>query len=121
MVMLIVLGLAFLKHISCKFMNRFSCVVWQLLLRFFAVLSSKTPEDAKKKKRKKERKGDTQTSAQRFSRRDYGHRRDPPTRRTRTGHKIKGRGALRFRTPDGSDHDGSRTPPHWRREEVVVF
>lgn len=32
---------------------------------------------------------------------------------------VQGRGALRFRTPEGSsDYDGSRTPPHWRREQV---
>lgn len=46
--------------------------------------------------------------------------------KTRSGHRVKGRGSLRFRTP--SDDEGSRgrgpsirsrsaTPPHWKREE----
>ncbi|MCP9265275.1 Peptidyl-prolyl cis-trans isomerase [Dirofilaria immitis] len=65
---------------------------------------SKTPENSKKEKKEKSRQ-----SPQRFSRRDTGHRLNR-MRRTRTGHKIKGRGALRFRTPEGSsDYDGSRT------------
>uniref|UniRef100_A0A915PSR9 peptidylprolyl isomerase n=1 Tax=Setaria digitata TaxID=48799 RepID=A0A915PSR9_9BILA len=77
---------------------------------------SKTPENAKKSKKEKIRQ-----SPQRFSRRDIGQRLNR-LRRTRTGHKIKGRGALRFRTPEGSsDHDGSRTPPHWRREQNRVI
>ncbi|CAG9537268.1 unnamed protein product [Cercopithifilaria johnstoni] len=77
---------------------------------------SKTPENSKKEKREKPRQ-----SPQRYSRRDIGQRLNR-MRRTRTGHKIKGRGALRFRTPEGSsDHDGSRTPPHWRREQNRVI
>uniref|UniRef100_A0A1I7VW51 peptidylprolyl isomerase n=1 Tax=Loa loa TaxID=7209 RepID=A0A1I7VW51_LOALO len=77
---------------------------------------SKTPESSKKEKKEKPRQ-----SPQRFSRRDIGQRLNR-MRRTRTGHKIKGRGALRFRTPEGSsDHDGSRTPPHWRREQNRVI
>ncbi|KAL3990465.1 Cyclophilin type peptidyl-prolyl cis-trans isomerase/CLD family protein [Acanthocheilonema viteae] len=77
---------------------------------------SKTPENSRKEKREKPRQ-----SPQRFSRRDIGQRLNR-MRRTRTGHKIKGRGALRFRTPEGSsDHDGSRTPPHWRREQNRVI
>uniref|UniRef100_A0A0R3RXI6 peptidylprolyl isomerase n=1 Tax=Elaeophora elaphi TaxID=1147741 RepID=A0A0R3RXI6_9BILA len=77
---------------------------------------SKTPENSKKEKKEKSRQ-----SPQRFSRRDIGQRLNR-MRRTRTGHKIKGRGALRFRTPEGSsDHDGSRTPPHWRREQNRVI
>ncbi|VDM22732.1 unnamed protein product [Wuchereria bancrofti] len=77
---------------------------------------SKTPENSRKGKKEKQRQ-----SPQRFSRRDIGHRLNR-MRRTRTGHKIKGRGALRFRTPEGSsDHDGSRTPPHWRREQNRVI
>ncbi|KAM3727919.1 Peptidyl-prolyl cis-trans isomerase [Dirofilaria immitis] len=77
---------------------------------------SKTPENSKKEKKEKSRQ-----SPQRFSRRDTGHRLNR-MRRTRTGHKIKGRGALRFRTPEGSsDYDGSRTPPHWRREQNRVI
>ncbi|VDK78506.1 unnamed protein product [Litomosoides sigmodontis] len=77
---------------------------------------SKTPENSKKEKREKPR-----HSPQRFSRRDVSHRLNR-MRRTRTGHKIKGRGALRFRTPEGSsDHDGSRTPPHWRREQNRII
>lgn len=77
---------------------------------------SKTPENSRKGKKEKQRQ-----SPHRFSRRDIGHRLNR-MRRTRTGHKIKGRGALRFRTPEGSsDHDGSRTPPHWRREQNRVI
>uniref|UniRef100_A0A8R1XTU6 peptidylprolyl isomerase n=1 Tax=Onchocerca volvulus TaxID=6282 RepID=A0A8R1XTU6_ONCVO len=77
---------------------------------------SKTPENSKKEKKEKSRQ-----SSQRFSRRDIGQRLNR-MRRTRTGHKIKGRGALRFRTPEGSsDYDGSRTPPHWRREQNRVI
>uniref|UniRef100_A0A914X086 peptidylprolyl isomerase n=1 Tax=Plectus sambesii TaxID=2011161 RepID=A0A914X086_9BILA len=39
---------------------------------------------------------------------------------SRSGHKIRGRGALRYRTPSPSDSDrsGSVTPPHWRREQA---
>uniref|UniRef100_A0A915N9N9 PPIase cyclophilin-type domain-containing protein n=1 Tax=Meloidogyne javanica TaxID=6303 RepID=A0A915N9N9_MELJA len=57
------------------------------------------------------------------------HSSRPPVRhsfaKTRSGHRVKGRGSLRFRTP--SDDEGSRvpvhsrsrsaTPPHWKREE----
>ncbi|VDM39363.1 unnamed protein product [Toxocara canis] len=34
---------------------------------------------------------------------------------------VQGRGALRFRTPEGSDRERSRTPPHWRREQNRVI
>lgn len=38
--------------------------------------------------------------------------------RQRTGHRVKGRGAIRFR-PDEEEQvrSGSETPPHWKREE----
>lgn len=79
----------------------------------YLMRSSKTPEKVKEEVKKDK----PRHSPKRTSRRDVGHR-HIRTRRTRTGHKIKGRGALRFRTPEGSsDHDGSRTPPHWRREQ----
>jgi hypothetical protein len=39
---------------------------------------------------------------------------------TRSGHRVKGRGAIRFRTPSDDEapiRSRSATPPHWRREE----
>ncbi len=41
---------------------------------------------------------------------------------TRSGHKIRGRGICRYRTPSpGSDgRSGSETPPHWRREQCKL-
>lgn len=52
------------------------------------------------------------------------NRRNPQTRRvfySRSGHKIRGRGAIRYRTPSRSDSEerrsGSETPPHWRQAQ----
>uniref|UniRef100_A0A915JJA6 peptidylprolyl isomerase n=1 Tax=Romanomermis culicivorax TaxID=13658 RepID=A0A915JJA6_ROMCU len=52
--------------------------------------------------------------------RDSGYRNfERRIKYTKSGHKIRGRGALRFRTPSSGEEDErqrSETPPHWRRE-----
>lgn len=50
-----------------------------------------------------------------------GGRRSPMVRVTRSGHKVKGRGAIRFRADDDYQRERSITPPHWRREEVSTI
>ena len=41
------------------------------------------------------------------------------SRKTHTGHRVKGRGAIRFRPDEEEEQVRSRsqTPPHWKREE----
>ncbi|MFH4975870.1 hypothetical protein AB6A40_002579 [Gnathostoma spinigerum] len=82
----------------------------------FLMRRSHTPEEIRKARNKE--KAMKAKNSPRRSRRDVGLNRAWNQRKvTRTGHKVKGRGPLRFRTPDGSDRDRSRTPPHWRREQ----
>ncbi|KHN84568.1 Peptidyl-prolyl cis-trans isomerase 1 [Toxocara canis] len=80
---------------------------------------SHTPEEKRKEKEKERKKRNESPSR---SKRGLESRRAIRRMRvTRSGHKIKGRGALRFRTPEGSDRERSRTPPHWRREQNRVI
>uniref|UniRef100_A0A0N5AND2 Peptidyl-prolyl cis-trans isomerase n=1 Tax=Syphacia muris TaxID=451379 RepID=A0A0N5AND2_9BILA len=76
---------------------------------------STTPE--KRRNNKVEKHKESKESSSKRSRRDNDFRQYSRPRLTRSGHKIKGRGALRFR----SDRDRSRTPPHWRREQVKYY
>lgn len=54
--------------------------------------------------------------------RDRKDRKSSTTRVTRSGIRVKGRGAIRFHA-DNLERDRSRsiTPPHWRREEVYFL
>ncbi|KAH7726153.1 Peptidyl-prolyl cis-trans isomerase 1 [Aphelenchoides avenae] len=56
----------------------------------------------------------TEESNDRGGRRRSEHR--PNVRVTSSGHKIKGRGFVRYRTPE-RERSRSVTPPHWKREE----
>uniref|UniRef100_A0A914DYY1 peptidylprolyl isomerase n=1 Tax=Acrobeloides nanus TaxID=290746 RepID=A0A914DYY1_9BILA len=55
--------------------------------------------------------------------RDRNRERDgrPKIRTTRSGHKIKGRGFVRYFSPERFLRDRSETPPHWKREERRVI
>lgn len=49
----------------------------------------------------------------------YFQERKKRVKYSRSGHKIRGRGSLRYRTPSSGEEDErqrSETPPHWRRE-----